>query len=849
MERVRKISNSLMRYVSGSTVATLVAWPTNPLQHRPVVGDRDRDRHKEAERERERRLVQDWKEMNTRQGAHLGRSTSNPTRQKAPLTRITSHSNTSKQPTAPARPIIRHPEPVTEQSNRGWPSREDVARYQEERRKNGYGPLRNPDDFQGVPAGPNAKAALRRSVSMSQLPSYVPFLARKPKMLTDEDLARARAEAEEREERHKNYRKELDARCRSRDKRPPEWDDFDQYPSPTEQDMERMDRLKGMLPSFGKKPEEKGVVRTKGGATISPPLQQEPLQPDAVQDSYTKPRPVPPTPTTQPFRDPRGPSQTAKAGSRGLRRSSSELRLQDLLQEQQRLARENNDAQRTADWKREHGRRPSHDTTKPTVPLKLHKKSSSSDLYVSSPAVLSTPRHSAESDRRADGRDQRKRDPSTTSSRRHRGPPPSQSAQYSEPYLTAPLGGHGAKSIAKKKSAKNLPDTVEIYAPGSPEPVQNEIARAWAQPVESSPGSLYSVGSQPRPGPMPLSPPRMQRQLSDESSGSSRSRSRHHGSSTRSSPAYQPVPVPGTASRTPNRQNTAPLPATHGLASSPLTSAFVSALKSPSRKPSSSSIAQRREKSVDRIVIFPTDPYGAPLTKDLPDTPSLYTPTNYGPPSPTTKPQLIPPVPSLPANIRIGTNATLDAPLSTLRLSPRMKIKELGGQHTVEVSKPRGSVVAVSGFMAEIVSSRHTAQAASPPHGSKRHEHRERSEKDKSRHREERSHREGRSHREERTERGRHERREEKSVDGRRHVRQIYAPPPEQVKRVYIPPAHTSPLPKRQIYAPVNPIDRTKAEPSTVYGSRSAPATVPAVTLKSKRSDYGSLYSGYSRHY
>lgn len=845
MERVRKISNSLMRYVPSSTVATHVAWPTNRLQHRPVMGDRDRDRHKEAERERERQLVQDWKEMNTRQGAHLARSTSNPTRSKAPLFRVTSNANTTKQPTAPPRPVIRHPEPVTEQSNGGWPSREDLARFQEERRKHGYGPLRNPNDFQGVPAGPNAKAELRRSSSMSQLPSYVPFLARKPKMLTDEDLARARAEAAEREERYKNYQKELDAKCRWRDKRPPEWDNFDKYPDPTDQDVERMERLKGMLPGFGKKAEEKGVVRTKGGATISPPLQQEPLQPDTREDSYTKPRAVPPAPTKQSFRDPRGPSQTAKAGSRGLRRSSSELRLQDLLQEQQRLARENNDAQRTAEWRREHGRRPSHDVTKPTVPLKLHKKSSSSDLYMSSPAVLSTPRRSAESDRRPDGRDQRKRDPSTTGSHRHRGPPPSHSAQYSEPYFTAPLGGHGAKSLAKKKSSKHLPDTVGIYVPGSPEPM-NEIARLWAQPVKSPPGSLHSVGSPPRPSPMPLSPPRMQRQLSDESSGSSRSRSRHHGSSTKSSPAYQPVPVPGASSRTPNRQNTAPLPATQGLASSPPTNTFVSPFKIPSRKASSTSIAQRREKSVDRIVIFPTDPYGAPLTKDLPDTPSLYTPTNYGPPSPTTKPQLIPPVPSLPANMRVGTQAALDAPLSTLRLSPGMKIKELGGQHTVEVSKPRGSVVAVSGFMAEIVSGSHSAQASSPPHSSKRHEHRERSDKDKSRHREERS------HRDERSERGRHERREEKSVDGRRHVRQIYAPPapaPEQVRRVYVPPAHTSPPPKRQIYAPANAIDRTRAEPSIAYGSRSPPASVPAASLKNKRSDYGNLYSGYSRHH
>lgn len=809
------------------------------------MGDRDRDRLKEAERERERQLVKDWKQMNTRQGAHLARSTSNPTHSKAPLFHLTSRSrsNSTKQPTTPPRPVIRHPEPVTEQSARRWPSREEVARYQEDRRKNGYGPLRNPDDFEGVPAGPNAKAELRRSSSMSQLPSmaqlpsYVPFLARKPRMLTDEDLARARAEAEEREERSQN---------------------LDKYPSPTEQDIERMDRLKGMLPGFGgKKPED--VVKTKAGARISPPLQQEPLQPDTLEDSYTKPRAVPPAPTKLPFLDSRKPSQTAKSGSRGLRRSSSELRLQDLLQEQQRLAHENKDAQRLAERQRDHSRRPSHDVTKPTVPLKLHKKSSSSDIYMSSPAVLSTARRSAESDRRDEGRDERKRDASSHSSHRHRRPPLSQSAQYSESYITAPLGGHGAKSISKKTSSKHVPSVdstaPQIYVPNPPDPADDVIARMWAQPVTSSP---------PRPGPMPLSPPRMQRQLSDESSGSSRSRSRHHGSSTsRSSPAYQPVPVPGApARRTPSRQNTAPLPATHGLAPSPPKTAFLSAFQTPSRKPSSSSVAQRREQSIDRIVIYPTDPYGVPLDKELPDTPSVYTPTNYGPPSPTTKPHFVPPVPSLPANMRVGTNATLDAPLSTLRFSPGTKIKDLGGQHKVEVSKPRGSIVAVSGFTAEIFSSSHTPRASSSPHSSRRHHHHhERSEKEQSRHREEKSHRERsereksrhREGREYRDERGRHERREERSVDGRRHVRQIYGPPaptPEQVKRVYIPPAHTSPPPKRQLYAPTTVIDRTRAEPSTAHGrSRSPPEAAGGASLRSKRSDYGNLYSGYSRHH
>ncbi|KZT71042.1 hypothetical protein DAEQUDRAFT_724802 [Daedalea quercina L-15889] len=771
--------------------------------------------------------------MNTRQGALLARSTSNPTKSKSSLLRATSNPASSKAPAAPStppRPVIRHPEPV--QANRGWPTREELARLQEERRRNGYGPLRSPDDFEGVPAGPHAKAELRRSVSMTQLPSYVPFLQRKPRMLSEEELASRRAEAEERSEW---YQKELDAKLhwwRSGDEPPKEWNDLmlGEYPKPTEQDAKKYKHLKAMYPQVytPRKAEDRGSVKTKGGAMISPPVQ---WPTNVREDSYTKPRAVPPPPKQS-------------SSSKGLRRSSSELRLQDLLQEQQRLARENGDAKRSADLRRDHQRRPSHDVNKPTVPLKIHKKSSSSDITVSSPAIMSAPRRSAESDRRADGRDSRTRDPSTHSSHR-RGPPLSHSAQYSEPYLTAPLGGHGVKSLAKK-SSKNLlaaapkdphprdkppPSSYDIYVPGGSDRSTDEIARAWD--AGSSKGSLSSFGSPyQRPGPMPLSPPRMQRQLSDGSDGSSRSRHRAN-SSAKPSPAYQPVPIPGA---TPRRQNTAPSPAasSRGLASSPPT-----ARSPPTRglahKPSTSTVAQRREKSVDRIVIFPTDPYGAPIQKDLPDTPSLYTPTNYGPPSPTTKPYPVPPVPSLPTNIRAGSSATLDTQLSSLRLSPGTQLKNLGGQHTVEVSKPRRSVVAVSGFMAEIVSDRR-APSSSPPSSSRRHEHHERSDK---------------SRRERSETRGRHERREERSAGPSQRTKQIYSPPAvpagAQVKRVYIPPAYATQPPTRQIYAPPSAIDRTRAEPSTAYGSRSPPAS--SSTLKSKRSDYGNLYGGYSRHH
>lgn len=788
------------------------------------MGDRDRDRHKEAERDRERQLVRDWQKLNTDYGARLGRSTSTPSHQKPPLFRITSRNNPPKQPAAPPpRPVIRHPEPATEQSVQRLPSRDEVARYQEERRKHGYGPLPNPNDFDGVPAGPNAKTRLHRSSSMSQLPSYVPFLARKPRMLADEDLARARAEVEERSQR---IQKELDAKTSWRPGgRPPEWGDPDLYPEPTADDIEAMARLTP--------PEEKGVVRTKGGATISPPLPQGPLQPDLLEDSYTKPRAVPPTPTKHPFRDPRSPPKTAKSGSRGLRRSSSEVHLQDLLREQQRLARENKDAQRLA-GRRNHSRHPSHDVTKPTVPLKLHKKSSSSDMYMSSsPAILSSIQSAApQSDRRDDVR---KRDPSAQSANRRRGPPMSQSAKYSEPYFTPPMSGRGAKAAPVKKSSKHVPSAS----------ADDVNTRMRAQPATGTPGPLQAP---PQPGPMSLSPPRMQRHLSDESSGSSRSRSRsHHHGPPAAAATSSPVLVPGASSRAPSRQNTAPQPATQGLASSAPTSTFFSAFK-PLHK--TSSVAQRREKSVDRVVIFPTDQYGMPLdnNKDLPDTPSVYTPTNFGPPSPTTKPHFIP---SLPANTRVGTNAMLDAPLSTLQLSPGTQIKELGGQHKVEVSMPRKSVVAVSGFVAEIVSGSHIPQVSSPLYSPKRYHHHEKSEKERSRHREERSHRgrperEQSRHREEKSHR--HERREEKSVDGRRHVRQIYAPPapvPEQVKRIYIPPTLASPPPKRQIYAPATAIDRTRAEPSTAHGGGSPPAAAGA----SRRADHGNIYSGYPHRY
>ncbi|KAH9935357.1 uncharacterized protein B0H18DRAFT_975511 [Fomitopsis serialis] len=282
---------------------------------------------------------------------------------------------------------------------------------------------------------------------------------------------------------------------------------------------------------------------------------------------------------------------------------------------------------------------------------------------------------------------------------------------------------------------------------------------------------------------------------------------------------------------TPRRQNTAPQPTStsHALGSSPPS-------REPARKPSSSSVAQRRDKSLDRIVIFPTDPYGKPLEKELPDTPSLYTPTNFGPPSPTTKPYM-PPVPSLPSSLRVGTNASFDTPLSSLRLSPGIQLRQLPGvQHSVEVSKPRASVVAASGFMAEIVS-----QPEPLPSRSKKHEHRDRDR--------------------DRSERGRRERREERrAADPAQHVKgPIYGPSASTVDpvrvvdpaRVYVPPTYRSATQspsQRAIYASPTAIDRTRAEPSTVYGSsRSPQASTSTGHLKSKRSDYGGLYSGYSR--
>ncbi|KAH9831251.1 uncharacterized protein C8Q71DRAFT_311670 [Rhodofomes roseus] len=811
MQRVRKLSNSLMK---------------------PLSGDRERERNKKAEIERENQLVADWKHLNQRQGAILNRSTSNPTKRGASLSRSTSNplspkasASTSKH-TPPTRPTIIHPEPATEQSRQRLPTREEMVQLQEARRHAGYGPLPDPNKIKGVRAGP--KAHVRRSASESHLPvlSYVPFLDRKPTpMMTEAELARQRKAAEE----------QTAARLRAedgwRERRLPTGGERD-YPSGDEKVREKAGELARMA---RKQEKEKGSVKTKGGALISPPLTNTNLR----EDSYSKP----PHTVSQPprksssSRTPSRPSETPKPIDYGLHRTSSELAVDRFLKEQQREAEmERRDAM-VAAWNAasepQHRRRPSHDTNKPTVPLKIHKKASSTDITMSSPAVL-PPRRSAESDRVADHRDHRKRDQSAHSTRRREnpGPPLSNSHLYREEWVTEKIPRQDKVAVTSRSKSRDVPSASPAPAVQATPPMypHMDVYMGSSTPASrqrqlsggSSMGSLSSLGSPLRqPQPMSLSPPRMQRQISTGSST---------GSSSKSYPSEmfsllkRPAQKPAA---TPPRQGAAPLPSSR---SSPGTSTKdVASPKKPTRQPSSSSIAQRREKSVDRIVIYPTDPYGVPLEKELPETPSLYTPTNFGPPSPTTKNYVVPPVPSLPRSVRVGMSATLDTPLSSLHLSPTTKLRQLPGvHHSVEVSKPRASVVAASGFMAEIVTQPLPLPRSSSSHP-KKHEHRERS-------------------------RGRHERREERreerpAAEPAQHVKRIYGPPAsassEQVQRVYVPPAHAT-QPSRRIYAPSTAIDRTRADPSAVYGStRSPPANTS--TLKSKRSDYGGLYSGYSR--